>query len=142
MLSWTLKETSSNKRGYNISRKSVYWFPQNCSTITHSSVRQSSVIVDQMFMPQFCWNEECQITWGLSNSHLFSLWKLYTPLLVNVALTVHNAWHKRWGSSTVLCWSHWQSWRQKLLSFDYSPCTCYNENDNNCSSCSVYQPSL
>jgi hypothetical protein len=49
-----------------------------------------------------CWNEECWAAQGFLNVHWCRLWRLLTPLFVNVASSVHNTWHKKSGSSAVL----------------------------------------
>lgn len=50
------------------------------------------------------------------------LWRLFTPLCMNDASSVHNTWHRKSDSSTVLCRNHWQNWRQRLQTL-YT-CTC------------------
>jgi hypothetical protein len=71
------------------------------------------------------------------------LWRLFTPLLVNFASSVHNTWYKMSCLSTVLCRCHWQNYKWRLLSpgcCSYISCTW--KGYNICSLSRVHQAAL
>lgn len=120
----------------------VYWIP---SRQFFYHVWLSEVIVydsSSDVEANFRWNEEYQVAWELPSAHSSRLWRLFAPLHINVTSSFHYIWHKKSGSSTVLCRSLWQNFRERLLFPGYSPSTEWTWEWYSFSSCSLYQIGL
>jgi hypothetical protein len=122
---WKLRGTSTKKGGNVLSRKFLYWVSSRWFSMVQSGNHQWFQLRHLTLIP--CWNEGHWVAWGFSSAHAHRLWKLFTPLLVNVASSVHNTAHKKSGPSAVLCRRHWQNWRWRLLAPDCNSniCTSY-----------------